>query len=112
MMHVMIMGPLIADPVVRTGKSGKPYTTATLRVAGEGAEAFLASLIAFSPTASEALAAHRKGDTICAGGRASLRRWESKDGQTNHGLSIVCESVMSEFQFSTRRKAAREGEER
>lgn len=114
-LHAMVMGslvsdPLVSDPIRRTGASGKAFVTASVRVSAESAsehqEAFLASLIAFSPPTCEALAVHRKGDTICAGGRASLKEWQGKDGQTKHGLAIVVESVMSEYQFATRKKSA------
>jgi single-stranded DNA-binding protein len=38
--------------------------------------------------------------------RASLKEWQGKDGQPQHGISIVVESVMSEYQFEARRKSA------
>lgn len=52
-LHCMAMGTLVADPVRRTSQAGKPFVTASLRVACDGAEPFLASLIAFSTTAAE-----------------------------------------------------------
>lgn len=111
-MHAMLMGTLIKDPTSRTSSSGTPYTTATLRVPCEGADAFLASCIAFSASAAEALAQHHKGDTVVVGGRASLKSWAGRDGTEQHGLGIVVEAVMSEYQFGKRRKQAGEAEQR
>lgn len=103
-MHAMLMGTLIKDPTSRTSSSGTPYTTATLRVPCEGADAFLASAIAFNSAAAEALAQHKRGDTVVVGGRASLKSWNGRDGTEQHGLGIVVEAVMSEYQFAKRRK--------
>lgn len=107
-MHAMAMGTLISDPVRRTSSSGKPYTTASLCVPCEGADACIASAIAFSAAAAESLAQHRKGDTLVIGGRASLKSWSGRDGQEQHGIGIVVESVMSEYQFAKRRKHSAE----
>jgi single-stranded DNA-binding protein len=104
-MHAMLMGTLTGDPVRRTGQSGREFTTASMRVPSDGAEAFLASLIAFSTSAADALAEHRKGDTIVCGGRGSLKSWTGRDGQEQHGLGLVVEAVMSAHQFQKRRKA-------
>lgn len=105
-LHAMAMGTLVADPVRRTSQAGKPFVTATIRVPVEGGEPFLASLIAFSTTVAEQLAQHANGDTVVAGGRASLKSWTGRDGQEQHGLGLVVEQIMSEYQFSKRRKAA------
>jgi single-stranded DNA-binding protein len=105
-LHCMALGTLVADPVRRTSAAGKPFVTASLRVPCDGAEPFLASLIAFSQTAADALAQHGKGDALVVGGRANLKAWMGRDGQEQHGLSIVVESVMSEYQFGKRRKPA------
>ncbi len=103
-LHAMAMGTLVADPVRRTGQSGRDFVTASMRVACDGAEPFLASLIAFSTSAAEALAEHRKGDGLVVGGRANLKSWTGRDGQEQHGLGIVVEQVMSEYQFGKRRR--------
>jgi single-stranded DNA-binding protein len=104
-LHAMVMGTLVADPVRRTGQAGKEFVTASMRVPVEGGEAFLASLIAFSSIATEALAQHAKGDTIVVGGRGNLKSWQGRDGQEQHGLGVVVEEVMSEYAFGKRRKA-------
>ena len=105
-MVAMVMGSLVADPVRRTGQSGKPFVTASMRVPVEGGDAFLASLIAFSTSAGEALAALAKGDQVVVGGRASLKSWTGRDGAEHHGVSIVVEQVMNPYRLGVRRKAA------
>jgi single-stranded DNA-binding protein len=110
-MHAMLMGTLVADPVCRTSAAGKPFVTATMRVPCDGAEAFLANLIAFSTSAADALADHRKGDTLVCGGRGSLKSWTGRDGTEQHRLSLVVEQCMSEYGFQKRRKTAAHGGE-
>lgn len=102
----MAMGTLVSDPMRRASGNGRPYVTATINVAAEGAEASLVSLIAFAPLARESLAVHREGDTVCAGGRASLKQWINRDGETRHGISIVVEQIVSEHELATRRMSA------
>lgn len=109
-LHCMAMGALVADPVRRTGQSGKEFVTASMRVPVDGSDAFLASLIAFSTSAADALAQHAKGDTVVVGGRGGLKSWTGRDGSEQHGMSIVVESVMSEYQFQKRRKVATAGD--
>jgi single-stranded DNA-binding protein len=92
-LHILATGSLTADPVRRTGASGKDFATATLRVATDD-DAVLVSLIAFGD-AAETLLAHRQGSALAVAGRAKLSSWTGRDGAEHHGLSVVAEQIAS-----------------
>lgn len=110
MLTVLVSGTLTRDPVERTSAAGKPYVTALLRVPCEDADALLCSLIAFAPDAVRALMALAKGDSLAVAGRAKLNSWE-RDGEQQHGLSVVADRVLSAYQAGKVRRASREAEE-
>lgn len=91
-LHMLATGGLIAAPMRRAGAKGD-FGTATLRVATEDG-AILVSLIVFNQQA-EQLLAHRQGDTLAVAGRAKLTSWAGRDGNENHGLSVVVEQIAS-----------------
>jgi single-stranded DNA-binding protein len=89
----LVIGSLIADPVRRTGTSGKDFGTAQIRCATDD-DAFLLSVIAFGDTA-ETLLEHRHGSTLAISGRAKLSSWTGKDGAQHSGMSVVAEQIAS-----------------
>lgn len=112
MLNILASGILTADPVQRTGsKSGRDFCTASLRVPTDGGEAILCSLIAFDQDVVDALLAHVKTDTLAIAGRAKMNSCASRDGEQQHGLSVVVERVMSVYQVGKQRRAARDAEE-
>ena len=103
-LFVLAVGTLIKDPEERTSAKSTTYVTATLRTPVEDSDATLVSLIGFSRSVVDALMAHAKGDSIAVNGRAKLTNWTSKDGQENHGMSVVVEAVPSPYGVAQRRK--------
>jgi single-stranded DNA-binding protein len=101
MLDVLVSGKLIKDPVIRTGQSGKPFTTALLRVDTGEEEQTLVSVIAFQE-AAEKLARLKAGDAVAIAGSAKLSSWE-KDGETKHGLSVTASAVLSAYDVKRRR---------
>ena len=91
-LHCLATGSLIGDPVRRAGGKGE-FATATLRTATDDG-AILVSVIAFGDQA-EQLLAHRQGGAVAISGRATLRSWTGKDGETKCGLSLVAEQIAS-----------------
>jgi hypothetical protein len=69
MLELLISGKLLRDPQARTGQSGKPFTTALVRVPTEREESALANVIAFGET-GERLARLRAGDSVSLAGSA------------------------------------------
>ncbi len=101
MLSLLISGKLVRDPQTRTGKSGKPYTTALVAVpvkaVSDGDEdRVLVSAIAFGP-AAEALAALAKGDDVSCAGNGRLSSW-TKDGVECHGLAVTAYRVLTAYQ--------------
>ena len=105
MLSVLIQGTLTAAPVVRNGQRG-PFTTAQLRAAGEDGEAVWCSVIAFSASAVDALAALGSGDAVAIAGTAALHHWTKGDGEHRVGLRVTAQRVMTVYEAGRRRKAA------
>jgi single-stranded DNA-binding protein len=99
----LTVGRLIADPDVRTGASGKPFTTARL-AAGTDDDSVLCSVIAFG-TAGQQLAALGKGDSVAMTGRTKPKAWTDRDGQLRAGLDIVADHVLTAYHVRRKRQA-------
>jgi single-stranded DNA-binding protein len=93
-LFLLATGPLLSDPVRRTARSGEDYATATVRVATDGADSILVSVIGFKGCA-EQLLAHHQGSTLAISGRAKMTSWVGKDGSPKTGLSVVVEQIAS-----------------
>ncbi len=83
MLDFLCAGRLLKDPVVRTGASGKPFTTALV-------------------AAAEKLAMHKAGDSIAVTGAAKLTVWQ-QNGETRRGLGVTAAAVMSVYELRKRR---------
>ena len=105
MLSVLIEGTLTTAPVQRTSSKGSPFTTAQMRASGDDGETVWCSVIAFSASAAESLAALASGDTVAIAGAASLSQWE-KDGQHRVGLKVTATRVLTVYDAGMRRKAA------
>lgn len=107
MLTTLAAGTLVRDPESRTSAAGKSYATALLRVPCEGEDAALVSVVAFSENACTALLALAKGDSVAVTGRAKLTSWTARDGEQKHGISVVADGVLSQYQVDKRRARAR-----
>ena len=101
MLSVLASGTLVADPVERTARTGRAYTTCSMRCPTDE-DAILISLIAFSDSARQALLPLRKGDAASIVGTAKLSSWE-KDGEQKHGLSVIASQVLTAYMVEKRR---------
>ncbi|BBL74574.1 single-stranded DNA-binding protein [Methylomagnum ishizawai] len=93
MLDVLLSGKLSRDPLVRVGPSGRPFTTAQIRVPVEGDETLWVSTIAFGEV-GERLGRLKAGDAVSLAGSAKLSSWE-KDGELRHGLSVTASGILS-----------------
>jgi single-stranded DNA-binding protein len=100
---VMATGRLAADPEVRVGSSGKPFTTARIFASTEDGDVVV-SLLAFAAV-GEQLAALGKGETITVTGRAKLASWTGRDGEPRTGLSMVVDALLTVHHARQRRRA-------
>lgn len=101
MLEVLLSGKLLRDPQTRTGQSGKPFTTALVRVPTEREESILVNVIAFQEAGGK-LAKLKAGDAVNMAGSGKLSAWE-KDGETHHGLSVTASAILSAWDVKKRR---------
>jgi single-stranded DNA-binding protein len=98
--HALLTGRLIADPIRRETKTGKPMCSATLAVdVPDPRDAtsdpdMLFGLVAFGSPA-EALGTHAKGDTVAISGVLQRNRWTAEDGMVRERLNLVVDGVLS-----------------
>lgn len=108
MISALIQGALAADPTERTTREGKPFVTASLRVAA-GADALFIGVAAFDRTAAERLAQMRKGGTVAAVGVLEQANWTGKDGTERQGWRLTASEVLTAYAATRKRRAAEGG---
>lgn len=107
MLTVLIAGKLTKDPKTGTGKTGSPWTSATVRVpiqpAAEGAnDCVFASCIAFGDEAAK-LALLGAGDAVSITGTARLSTWTGKDGVTKPTMDVQAIGILTAYQLRQKR---------
>jgi hypothetical protein len=101
MIDALIAGKLFAKSVPHTGKSGKPFVTAKVRVATTGEEAVFVSVIAFDGKIIDGLLALDAGDSVSLSGALTPKVWEGKPA-----LDRVAQGILTAYHVSRKRKAA------
>lgn len=110
MIGAVVSGTLVADPVERTTREGKSFTTATLRVPA-GEDALFVGVAAFGETAAARLAQMSKGGTVAACGVLEVNAWTTKEGETRSGWRMTANEIMSVYQARKRsRRSDDEGD--
>lgn len=105
-LDVLITGHMVKPAQQREAANGKPFALAQVSVPTEGGESLLASCIAFSRSAVDALLALDKGDAVSLVGRAKLSGWTGSDGATKHGLNVTVDAVLTVYAIRKKRAAA------
>src|SRR5271169_1255851 len=90
---VLVSGTLSRAPELKTAKSGKPYASATIRVAADGAAEFW-SILAFSEAAQAELMRLGEGDKISAQGSFKVEPYTARDGQTRINRTVFADHVL------------------
>lgn len=104
MIHALISGSLYGDPQQRTGKSGKPFTTAKLKTAGKDGQPIWVNLIAFNDVGDQ-LAALSANAPLSVTGQAEISAWIGKDGNPAAGLSLTIEEMIGLKQKSSKKRS-------
>ncbi len=99
-----LAGRLTADPVQRTGKSGKPWLAMNVAV-GSGDAVKFVSFALFGDSVPEVAERLRKGGRAYVEGKITLRQWTGQDGQSRAGLSVSSFHVVPLGQIGRRRPA-------
>ena len=96
--HIVLMGRLTADPVLRRTGSGTAVAEFTLAVdrdysAGGQKETDFITVVAWRGTAEFVSKYFSKGQMAVVSGRLQIRSWEGKDGKKQRSAEVVAENV-------------------
>lgn len=104
MIEALISGKLASDPAERTASNGNPFWVATVRVPA-GDDALFVSIVTFSRTAGERLAALAKGAAVACAGTLEPTEWTDREGNVHAGWRMVVAEILSVHQARKRRDA-------
>ena len=90
----LVTGALFRAPELKTAKTGKPYVTATIKVAADNAVDFW-SVLAFSESAQAELSRLGEGDKISAQGSFKVEPYTARDGQTRINRILFADHVLA-----------------
>ena len=96
--HIVLMGRLTADPVLRRTGSGTAVAEFSLAVDRDygkdsGKETDFITIIAWRGTAEFVSKYFAKGRMAVVSGRLQIRSWEGKDGKKQKSAEVVAENV-------------------
>jgi single-stranded DNA-binding protein len=101
---VLVSGTLSRAPELKTSKSGKPYVTATIKVAADNATEFWSAL-AFSEIAHAELMRLVEGDKVSVQGSLKVEPYTGRDGQTRINRTVFADHVLALRQPPRERKS-------
>lgn len=110
MIGAVVSGTLVGDPVERTTQAGKPFVTATARVAA-GEDAIFIGLAAFNEAAAARLLQMRAGGAVSACGALEQTHWTGRDGAERTGWRLTASEVLTAYGATKTRRSAEGGEE-
>ena len=99
----LIVGSMFRAPESKIARTGKAYTSATVKIAADG-EAIFWRVFAFSETAQAALMRLGDGDKIAVQGTIKLEVYTNKDGEHNISRTIFADNVLALRQPPRERK--------
>ena len=96
--HIVLMGRLTADPMLRRTSSGTAVAEFTLAVDRDygkdsGKETDFITCVAWRGTAEFVSKYFSKGQMAVVSGRLQIRRWDDKDGKKQRSAEVVAENV-------------------
>ncbi|MEI8326357.1 MAG: single-stranded DNA-binding protein [Betaproteobacteria bacterium] len=105
MIDALISGKLYGAAQQRTGRNGKPFTTAKLRLTSGDGEQLFVNVITFAADAGAALMALNEGDAVAVAGTLTPRVWTDKQGTTRPALDVTATQVLTTYHVTRKRKA-------
>jgi single-stranded DNA-binding protein len=106
----LIAGRLYGTPQARTGRTGKAFATAKLRVA-VGDESVFVSVITFRASAIATLTALSDGDSVAMTGELTAKVWTDRNGEAKPALDMVAHAVLTLYALGKKRKAVAQRED-
>lgn len=96
--HIVLMGRLTADPMLRRTSSGTAVAEFTLAVDRDygkdsGKETDFITCVAWRGTAEFVSKYFSKGQMAVVSGRLQIRRWDDKDGKKQYKAEVVADNV-------------------
>jgi single-stranded DNA-binding protein len=92
--YALITGVIFRNPVQKTAKSGKPFTTCTIKAgADEGAGDFWA-VLSFSESSQFELLRLEAGDAVSIRGKMKIETYVANDGTTKISRSIFADAAL------------------
>jgi single-stranded DNA-binding protein len=104
--EALITGKLRKRAEERTGRSGRPFVTASVRAAAGEGESLFVNVCAFSESACLALLALDAGDSVAVAGSMTPKAWTDREGNARPSVDMVAAQVMTLYGLKKRRAAA------
>lgn len=105
MIDALISGHIHRAPQSRTGNSGKPYATATVRTSTRDGNAVFVNVIAFDESAVAALLVLSDGDSVALAGELTPKVYTPQNGEPRPSLDLLAHAVLTEYHVARKRKA-------
>jgi len=105
MLDTIAGGTLTAKPVERTGQSGKPFVTATIRCAQDSGDALFVNVIGFADAVRAALLALDAGESVTVSGPLTVSIWTPSGGEPRPQLRIAAQAVLTAYHVRRKRDA-------
>jgi hypothetical protein len=106
MIHTLITGKLLTDPVQRTGKNGKLFVTMTIAAPTGGEADTTANVICFSESTCQQLLALGKGDAVSLVGKITPKIYVNRNNESRASLDVVAELALSVYALKQKRDKA------
>jgi single-stranded DNA-binding protein len=103
MIAALIAGTLFRAPEQRTSKTGKPFTTATVKIRDGGGSQFI-RIFSFSESCQAELMRLDDSDALSVQGALKAETYTASDGSIKISLSIVADHVLALRQPPRERK--------
>jgi hypothetical protein len=104
MIEALVSGKLHGQPIQKIAKTGNPFVVAKVRTHAGDSDVFV-NVIAFSPSACEALLALGEGDAVAMAGTLTPKAWIDQHGTPRPALDLVASQVLSAYHVTRKRKA-------
>lgn len=107
MIDALVAGKMYGTPIERTSKNGNTYVTAKVRAPTRDGEAQFVNIVAFAASVVAALLVLDDGDAVALAGELSAKAYSSKEGEPKPSLELLAQHVLTEFQVTRKRQAAK-----
>jgi Single-strand binding protein family len=103
MIHALITGKLLTDPVQRTSKNGNPFVTLTIAAPTGGEADTTASVICFPEATCQQMLALSKGDAVSLVGKITPKIYVDRNNESRASLDAVAELALSVYALRLKR---------